>query len=131
DPFRKGLAIGALAGASALVVHSLFDFNLRVPSNALLFAVLLGLASAPHQDALVPPTFRHSWRVAGCLTTLAAITAWRALGARAFEESLAVSDPNARIERLDATLRWHPYLAEAWRARGLAWRDFVGGRSSL
>jgi O-antigen ligase len=34
----------ALAGVAALLTHALFDFNLRVPSNLLLFSMLVGAA---------------------------------------------------------------------------------------
>jgi O-antigen ligase len=43
DVTLRGLGVGALAGLAALAVHSLFDFNLRIPSNALLAAFLVGL----------------------------------------------------------------------------------------
>jgi O-antigen ligase len=41
DPY---LATGALAGVFAILVHSLVDFNLHIPANALIFCVLLSLA---------------------------------------------------------------------------------------
>jgi O-antigen ligase len=49
EPHRlvRGLRTGALAGLVALAVHSLFDFNLRLPSNALLAALLAAFALAP------------------------------------------------------------------------------------
>src|SRR6185436_18357198 len=68
DPLRKGMAIGAIAGAIALVLHSFLDFNLRVPSNALLFVVLLGLASAPHQDAPLPRPIKRARLLAVALS---------------------------------------------------------------
>lgn len=37
-------ALGAASGLAALGVHSLADFNLRLPANALIFSALLGLA---------------------------------------------------------------------------------------
>jgi len=40
-----GTALGAAAGIFALLVHSLFDFNLQLPSNALLFLVLSSVVS--------------------------------------------------------------------------------------
>ena len=40
DPFVRALGLGSAAGIFALLVHSLFDFNLQLPSNALLFLVL-------------------------------------------------------------------------------------------
>ena len=51
DPFRKSIAVGAAGAVAALAVHSLFDFNLRLPANALVFASLLGLAAAPREPA--------------------------------------------------------------------------------
>jgi len=43
---RRGMGAGALAGMVALAVHSAFDFNLRIPSNALLFTFLGAVAYA-------------------------------------------------------------------------------------
>jgi len=44
DPLYAGLALGAGAGIFAMLVHSLFDFNLQLPSNALLFLLLSAVA---------------------------------------------------------------------------------------
>ena len=40
DPFLRAFGMGGAAGIFALLVHSLFDFNLQIPSNALLFLTL-------------------------------------------------------------------------------------------
>jgi O-antigen ligase len=45
DQFRRGVAIGALGGCFAVLVHSFFDFTLHTTSNALLFLTLAGLAT--------------------------------------------------------------------------------------
>ncbi len=45
DRFRRGVALGALAGCFGILVHSFFDFPLRTPSNALFFLVLAALAT--------------------------------------------------------------------------------------
>jgi len=45
EPWTSALALGAGAGIFAILVHSLFDFNLQLPSNALLFLVLSGIVS--------------------------------------------------------------------------------------
>ena len=47
----RSLALGSLGGVTALLVHSLADFNLRIPANALVFAVILGLGYAMFLDA--------------------------------------------------------------------------------
>ncbi len=49
DPLLGALALGCGAGVFSLLTHSLFDFNLQIPSNALLFlflsAVLTSIAA--------------------------------------------------------------------------------------
>ena len=45
DPFLRALGMGSAAGIFALLVHSLFDFNLQIPSNALLFLMLSAIVS--------------------------------------------------------------------------------------
>jgi len=40
DSLYAGLALGCGGGVFAMLVHSFFDFNLQVPSNALLFLLL-------------------------------------------------------------------------------------------
>ena len=39
----RGIGFGACTGIIALLIHSLGDFNLQIPSNAMLFIVLLAL----------------------------------------------------------------------------------------
>ena len=45
DEYRSGVALGALAGCFAVLVHSFFDFTLHTTANALLFLVLAALAT--------------------------------------------------------------------------------------
>ncbi|HEV2706429.1 MAG TPA: O-antigen ligase family protein [Pyrinomonadaceae bacterium] len=45
DKFRRGVALGALTGCFAVLVHSFFDFTLHTIANALLFLVLAALAT--------------------------------------------------------------------------------------
>jgi O-antigen ligase len=45
DPFRAGLAIGCGAAIFSMMVHSVFDFNLQIPSTALLFLVLTAISA--------------------------------------------------------------------------------------
>jgi O-antigen ligase len=46
DPLLHRLTMGAGAGIFAILFHSLFDFNLQLPSNALLFLVLSGIVAS-------------------------------------------------------------------------------------
>jgi O-antigen ligase len=45
DRVRRAVALGALTGCFAVLVHSLFDFTLHTTSNALLFLTLAALAT--------------------------------------------------------------------------------------
>jgi Flp pilus assembly protein TadD len=68
---------------------------------------------------------------AGLLLLLSAVSGWRATGALRFEHALGDEDPQMRVAALDPVLRRHPYLADAYRARGLAWRHLAVGRSEF
>ena len=43
----RGITLGAMAGITAILVHSISDFNLHIPANALLFTVLAALVVGP------------------------------------------------------------------------------------
>jgi O-antigen ligase len=123
DAFRKGIAAGAGAAAGALLVHSFFDFNLHIPANALVFGSLLGLAGSPRSSRVSPG---GRWAPAGMafvLLGLALACAWRADGALAIERALGTEDLGLRAENIGRVLAHHPYLANAFRERGLALRE--------
>ncbi len=54
DPFgslrdnRRAVQIGALSAISAYLAHSVTDFNLHVPGNALMFAFIFGITANPN-----------------------------------------------------------------------------------
>ena len=43
----RGITLGAMSGITAILVHSIGDFNLHIPANALLFTILAALVAAP------------------------------------------------------------------------------------
>jgi O-antigen ligase len=45
DPLMSGVALACSAGLIGILVHSVFDFNLQIPSNALLFLFLTVMLS--------------------------------------------------------------------------------------
>jgi O-antigen ligase len=45
---RRTIAIGALAGCCGILVHSVFDFPLRTPSNSYFFLLLAALATVEY-----------------------------------------------------------------------------------
>ena len=43
----RGTTLGAMAGITAILFHSIGDFNLHIPANAILFAVLTAIVVSP------------------------------------------------------------------------------------
>ena len=52
DPSRqtRGFALAALAAVLAILIHSVSDFNLLIPANALLFTVIAGTIRDPDKQ---------------------------------------------------------------------------------
>jgi len=53
DPPRSdtlALTLGSLGAVTALLAHSVVDFNMHIPGNALLFAFIFGMLSGPGAD---------------------------------------------------------------------------------
>jgi putative inorganic carbon (HCO3(-)) transporter len=44
--FGRGIAFGCMTATVSMLIHSAADFNLQIPSNAVLFIVILGLPQA-------------------------------------------------------------------------------------
>jgi O-antigen ligase len=59
DDFRRGVALAALSGCFAVLVHSFFDFTLHTTSNALLFLVLAAIATIDSRVEDAPPRRRR------------------------------------------------------------------------
>jgi O-antigen ligase len=41
--YRRSVLLGCIGSVVALLIHSLVDFNLQIPANALVFAIILGV----------------------------------------------------------------------------------------
>ena len=46
----RGTTLGALSGIMAILFHSISDFNLHIPANALLFTVFAAIIAAPFPE---------------------------------------------------------------------------------
>ncbi|MGH9714551.1 MAG: O-antigen ligase family protein [Candidatus Acidiferrales bacterium] len=57
--FSRALHAGAITAVSGLLLHSLVDFNLHIPSNALLFLLQAYLATSPPLPSEVPVRHRR------------------------------------------------------------------------
>jgi O-antigen ligase len=135
DRLRRGLGLGAAAGATALLVHSAFDFNLRIPSNALLFGFLVAMALG----AGAPESAATRWPLGGLAVALAlgfAVVTPAAPTSNLPEEARAFAAKGGRpvtplrvtqaTLALTATLERRPADAEAWLF--LAWLRSASGR---
>ena len=50
DRFETAICLGCAGSITAILVHSLADFNLYIPANALVFAVIIALAWSASQS---------------------------------------------------------------------------------
>jgi tetratricopeptide (TPR) repeat protein len=126
DPFRRSIAVGALAACAGVAAHSLIDFNLRLPANALAFATLLGLGAAPKGDVGTLGRRMVPGVAAVVLGVMCVGAAWRAAAANAYDAAIATASGDRRLAALDRVITVYPYAAEAHRARGLIWRNRGG-----
>ncbi len=55
---------GCLTGVVAIMIHSFWDFNMHIPSNALLFSIIMGLAIA---GGRIGPREYYQYRARGTL----------------------------------------------------------------
>ena len=89
DPFSVGIAIGAVGGVLALVIHSAYDFAARIPANGVLAAACLGIATvALHTRFNIG---RARWLTAVRTYPIASRRARLAVGAVAVVVSLALA----------------------------------------
>ncbi len=73
------LNIGAMAAVSVYAVHSIFDFNLHIPANAILIAFILGILANPGV-AVGRTTGFDKWLGVGLKLAIPAAGAWIAIG---------------------------------------------------
>jgi O-antigen ligase len=126
SPLVRGIGLGAVAGLVALAVHSTVDFNLRIPSNAALAAVLAAAAAAAAGPGPRPLSRAASlgMGLSGLALLLAVALASRPDPLRAREEAQQVNAAatvqarRLRLERAEAALvgvlRRRPAHAESW-----------------
>jgi O-antigen ligase len=58
--YRRAVLLGCIGSTLGILIHSAMDFNLQIPANALVFAVVLGIGYKaaclePRADNAVPP----------------------------------------------------------------------------
>ncbi len=125
--YQRSIAAGCIAGVSAILLHSIADFNLQIPANAVYFATLLGLAIA---------VLRIKEPAAG---------AHRAAGHSGERRTGSDSDrhPRARLKKavlcltaallgiVVAPMIFGSFLAESWLAKSRSAKDLDGRIQAL
>lgn len=137
DRLRRGLGLGASLACLVLLVHGLVDFNLRIPSNALLFVFCVALALAcasPEAEPDRPPGRTPAWvapvLVAVLLAAVLRTPARTAPLPEAARPTALRGRPLTPLRAreaeaaLVASLRARPANAEAWLV--LAWLKKAG-----
>jgi len=55
----RGITLGAMSGVTAILVHSISDFNLHIPANALLFTILAAIVAGPFSTRYEPSSMSY------------------------------------------------------------------------
>jgi O-antigen ligase len=138
---KRAIVAGAAGGLAALGVHSVADFNLHIPSNAILAMLLAALACS-----VVPPQWvpvrRQTGPLAVGLAAALAVSCWvvprtqRDEGMREMIRTAGTVDPGARRLRaaraeasLLSSIHDRPASAELWLA--LAWTRLALGQAGF
>jgi len=125
------LTLGSLGAVAAIMAHSVVDFNLHIPGNALLFAFLFGMLGSPGIERpeklriTSPETLLRGALALGGIGLLAAIATLYpgerytnqsriALGADAFPECIRLAELAIAKDPLNSDI--HFYQGEAYRA---------------
>ena len=133
---RNAYLLGTFGAASAIAVHSFFDFNLHVPANAMILVTILAMA-ASHLRFLSSRFWTHDTLLSRGAVTLAAGTAccillctawggvreqWLLEEARTLPElsEERLQKLRSASEREPGNFRTHYRIAEALRMKGFA-----------
>src|SRR6266568_9522971 len=71
DPrrYRRSVTLGCIGSSAAILIHSVTDFNLQIPANALIFAVVLGIgykaSCVERRDEKVEAAFPRGYAMVG------------------------------------------------------------------
>ncbi|NBV46338.1 MAG: hypothetical protein EBR86_12060 [Planctomycetia bacterium] len=132
---------GVWAALAGLAVHSFFDWNLHLPANAFLAAVLVGLAlsaeglapvgssaKARGKPAVAPPAFNAAPTILGVLLAIACAVSvgfvWRDVGSAAVVRQLR--EALVAVRRADLAKPPQPLPEETLRAALAAGVERVG-----
>jgi O-antigen ligase len=129
---RAGLLIGSLSALGAMAIHSVVDFNLHIPANALLFALIFGLLAGGNGAQPDQSRAFHWSRIAlpalGLWLLLSGMPKirgeyWASLARKAFNRldlKRTVECATRAIEAQPENVDGYFYLGEAYRGFGTA-----------
>lgn len=133
------LVIGALSAIAALLLHSIVDFNLHIPANALVAAFLFAILAQPLAPAVAPRAGWLRWATAALALALLALCvrffpgeffaekARVALRDDRNADALALAERGLAFEKKNPALYQH--LGDAKHFLTLQAPDFAGRRA--
>ena len=131
DPWLQGAALGCAGALFSILLHSLVDFNLQIPTTLMVFCTVLGLslslkkvADAPDGTGSSHPLRRIPLYVRVAVPTLLTVVlvfAGITVSYRLVAWQLFLSDPT--VEGTKEALRWDPNVPDFYFHIGLIKRD--------
>lgn len=67
---REALLLGAMFGIFAMLLHSVVDFNMQIPANAMLLVTLMGIITSFRRYEPVSYSYRSGWLLKASLTVV-------------------------------------------------------------
>ena len=130
---QSAFAVGAMTAVSAILLHSIVDFNMHIPANALLILTLMGLTTAMDNDPTVrsrtemPRAVRIVLALALLAVTATGLRA--ALGISLASRNMFLGTSFKEVNAWDTALgyftravKWDPKSPELWARIGDVYR---------
>jgi len=110
-----GLCFAGIGAFLALGIHSLFDYNLHIPSNALCFLAILFLPISLESRVKVKPSFSFFIVIiSGIILTAAGIQLWKELSyERNLDSAQEEVSAEIRIKKLESLTKKFPNISDA------------------
>lgn len=124
DPWTRAIALGSTGAIATILVHSLVDFNLQIPSNLVVFATIVGASWSLEIEPRVPASRRAE--TATRLLTRVGLPALLLLAAGSTSLRLAALEAARKfpgVEGLESALRFDSRNPEHHFRLGLLARD--------
>ncbi len=135
DLWQQGIALGCAGAIFSIMLHSLVDFNLQIPVNAVIFCMILGIAErrqpadhagpADYADEDADDADKYGFWVRAAVTVLLLATIWTA-GKQVVALNIARTPEVPEIQKYQEALKWSPDEPTFHYQLGMVYRDDAG-----